>query len=70
MEKIFNQKEYNAKYAKEHYKQFKAKIKTEEMDEINELLKEKNMNKTEFIKFGKWALKGNDIYEKYQKEKL
>lgn len=47
--KKFDQKKYIKDYQKEHYKQFKAKIKNEEMDELNELLDNKNMNKTEFV---------------------
>ena len=38
------------KYQKENYKQFKTKLKPSEMEEINEFLKDSNMNKREFVK--------------------
>ncbi len=69
MEKQFNQKDYIAEYDKTHYKQFKAKLKTEEMNEINNLLKQNNINKTDFIKLAKWALNTKEIYMKYKSEK-
>lgn len=49
MEKEFNQKEYIKEYQKENYKQFKTKLKPNEMEEINEFLEKNNMNKREFI---------------------
>ena len=50
MEKEFNQKEYIKEYQKENYKQFKTKLKPNEMEKINDFLKENNMNKREFVK--------------------
>lgn len=53
LENKFDKKEYDKKYHKEHYKQFKAKLKKQDYDELNELLKEKNMKKPEFILLAK-----------------
>lgn len=50
MEKEFNQKEYIKEYQKENYKQFKTKLKPNEMEEVNQFLKDNNMNKREFVK--------------------
>lgn len=49
MEKEFNQLEYIKNYDKEHYGKFGAKLKKEELEEVNEFLKDNNMNKREFI---------------------
>lgn len=49
MEKEFNQLEYIKAYDKNHYSKFSAKLKKEELEEINQFLKENNMNKREFI---------------------
>lgn len=48
----FNKKEYDYNYLKENYITFSAKLKKDENDKINELLKERNMNKAEFVR---WA---------------
>lgn len=58
MEKEFNQKEYIKEYQKENYKQFKTKLKPDEMEEVNDFLHENNMNKREFI------LKAKDVLER------
>ena len=58
MEKEFNQKEYIKEYQKENYKQFKTKLKPDEMKEINKFLKEKNINKRELV------LKGKELLER------
>lgn len=49
MKKEFNQLEYIKNYDKEHYGKFSAKLKKEELKEINQFLAENNMNKREFI---------------------
>lgn len=49
MKKEFNQKEYIKEYQKENYKQFKTKLKPDEMEEVNHFLKDNNMNKREFV---------------------
>lgn len=49
MKKEFNQKEYIKEYQRENYKQFKTKLKHDEMEEVNQFLKDNNMNKREFI---------------------
>lgn len=62
MKKEFNQKEYIKEYQKENYKQFKTKLKPNEMEEINDFLKENNMSKREFI------LKSKKLLEKCKKK--
>ena len=64
MEK-FNQNKYIQDYRKQNYKQFKVELKVEEMDELNELLKKKKLNKTEFVKLAKNALETGMIGMKY-----
>ena len=49
MKKEFDQKKYIKEYQKENYKQFKATLKPEEMEKVNEFLKQNNMNKREFV---------------------
>lgn len=49
-EKEFNQKEYIANYNKEHYKTFKVDLKISELEELNNLLKEKNISKATFLR--------------------
>ena len=46
-----NKIEYINKYNKDHYKQFKAILKTEEMEILNEELNKRKMNKSQFIRF-------------------
>ena len=43
-------RKYKNDFDKENYKQFKAKLKPNEMEEINEFLEKNNMNKREFVK--------------------
>lgn len=66
----FNKKEYDLQYSKDNYKQFKAKLKIEEMEQLNNLLNKKNINKTEFIrnsfiylKKGCFEMKINNLYK-------
>lgn len=61
MEKEFNQQKYIQQYNKEHYKTFKVDLKKEELDNINMLLKEKNMTKAEFLRLSIKALETNQI---------
>lgn len=61
MEKEFNQQKYIQQYNKEHYKAFKVDLKKEELDNINMLLKEKNMTKAEFLRLAINALEDNKI---------
>lgn len=46
----FNQQKYIQEYNKKHYKTFKVDLKKEEFDELNELLKEKNLTKAKFLR--------------------
>ena len=54
-----NKVAYNVKRNKELYKQFNIRILNDKYDELMKLLKEKNMNKAEFIR---WA------YDKLRKD--
>lgn len=49
MEK-FDQKKYLQKYNKEHYSRFLVDLKTEELEELNKLLKEKQITKADFLR--------------------
>lgn len=49
MEK-FNQQKYIQEYNKEHYKTFKVDLKKEELEELNKLLKKKNITKAKFLR--------------------
>ncbi len=62
-DKKFNKKDYDNNYQKDHYLQFKAKLKPEEKLEIDKWLKEVKLNKTEFIKEAYQLMK-----EKYKEE--
>lgn len=46
----FNKREYDNNYDKEHYSQFKAKLKIEEKESLDNLLENENMTKTDFLK--------------------
>lgn len=48
--KEFNQLEYIKEYNKQHYKDFKAKLKKEDYEEIEKIRKQTKLNKTQFIK--------------------
>lgn len=61
MKKEFNQQKYIQQYNKEHYKTFKVDLKKEELDNINMLLKEKNMTKADFLRLSIKALETNQI---------
>ena len=49
MEK-FNQQKYIQNYNKEHYKEFRAYLKQEEMIELQKLLKKMNLSKSDFLR--------------------
>ena len=70
MEKEFNQKEYIKEYQKENYKQFKTKLKPDEMEEVNEFLEKNNMNKREFILKSMMLLKRKDLMKVIKVEKV
>lgn len=50
MEKGFNQNEYINYYKKKNYKQFNVRMPIKETEEIEQFLKEKKINKTDFIR--------------------
>ena len=55
MEKSFDKKKYDNEYSKEHYKQFKVKLKNEEKEELDKLLDQENITKAQFLR--------NSIYD-------
>lgn len=67
---MFNQKEYNKQYDKDNYKQFKAKLKPEEMEEVNDFLKQNNMNKRELVLYAINLLKRKDMMKMLKVEKI
>lgn len=70
MEKEFNQLEYIKNYDKEHYGKFGAKLKKEELEEVNEFLKDNNMNKRELVLFGMNLLKRKGMMKMLKVEKI
>lgn len=48
--KEFNQIKYIQQYNKEHYKTFKVNLKIKEYDELDKILKKKNLTKADFLK--------------------
>lgn len=70
MKKEFNQKEYIKEYQKENYKQFKTKLKPDEMEEVNQFLKDNNMNKRELVMFGMSLLKRKGMIKMTKVEKI
>lgn len=60
MKKEFNQLEYIKNYDKKHYSRFSAKLKKEEITELNCLLKKNNLNKSDFIRQAKKILEKNE----------
>lgn len=57
-------RKYKNDFDKENYKQFKAKLKPEEMIEINNFLEKNNMNKREFVLIAKKILEREINLEK------
>lgn len=45
-----HKREYDKKYLKENYSQFRATIKKEELKDIDKTLKDNEYNRTQFIK--------------------
>lgn len=58
---IFNQQEYIKEYNKTNYKKISIYLKTEEFEELNIMLKEKNMSKNELFKIAFNMLKNGEI---------
>lgn len=48
--KEFNQKKYIQEYQAEHYKVFKANLKPDEYNIINEYIKKNHLNKSQFLR--------------------
>lgn len=58
MEK-FNQSKYIQDYQREHYSIFKVKLKKDEKKELDELLKNANLNQAQFLRNAIKNLKEN-----------
>lgn len=74
MEKKFDQAKYIDEYNKEHYVDFRIRLKKEEGKELNELLAKYNLSKSEFVrksihllKKGEFKMNRNDV-EKFMKK--
>lgn len=70
MKKEFNQLEYIRNYDKEHYGKFSAKLKKEELENVNLFLKENNMNKRELVLFAINLLKRKGMMKIAKIEKI
>lgn len=57
----FNQNKYISEWKKQNKKQFKAELNISEMDELNQLLNDKELNKTEFVRLAINGLKTDAI---------
>lgn len=63
-EKKYNKIVYNDAYNKEHYKEFKARLKFNEYEELEKARENEKLSKPDFLK------KMFDIYKKNKKKKL
>lgn len=57
---MYVKNEYDKQYKKDNYKQFKVYLKKEEKEELDDLLKEKNINASTFVRLSIEALKKED----------
>ncbi len=64
---MYVKNEYDKQYKKDNYKQFKVYLKKEEKEELDDLLKEKNINASTFVRLSIEALK-KDILKKQDKQ--
>lgn len=46
----FNESKYKQQYNKEHYRTFKVDLKKEELDKLEQLLKELGLTKAQFLR--------------------
>ncbi len=56
----FDKKKYDLEYQKK-YKQFKARISPEEMDELNKILDKLGMSKADLVRWAMEELKKKDV---------
>lgn len=63
-------RKYKNEFDKENYKQFKAKLKPNELESVNLFLKENNMNKRELVMFGMNLLKRKGMMKMAKIEKI
>lgn len=59
MKEKFNPTKYKNDYKKENYKQFSTVLKKDEMEELNELMKQLDMNRAEFLRYAIKKIKNN-----------
>ena len=59
---MYVKNEYDKQYKKDNYKQFKVYLKKEEKEELDDLLKEKNIN--EYVKEFKLKINRKNDYRK------
>ena len=64
---MYVKNEYDKQYKKDNYKQFKVYLKKEEKEGLDDLLKEKNINASTFVRLSIEALK-KDILKKEDKQ--
>ena len=64
---MYVKNEYDKQYKKDNYKQFKVYLKKEEKEELDDLLKEKNINSSTFVRLSIEAIK-KDILKKEDKQ--
>ena len=48
--KKFDKRKYDYNYRLEHYKEFRCYLTIQEFDTLNELLKDKNISKSDFVR--------------------
>ena len=64
---MYVKNEYDKQNKKDNYNQFKLYLKKEEKEELDDLLKEKNINASTFVRLSIEALK-KDILKKEDKQ--
>ncbi len=58
---MYIKNEYDKQYKKDNYKQFKVYLKKDEKEELDSLLKERNISSSTFIRLSIKALKENKL---------
>ena len=58
---MYIKNEYDKQYKKDNYKQFKVYLKKDEKEELDSLLKERNISSSAFIRLSIKALKENKL---------
>ena len=58
---MYIKNEYDKQYKKDNYKKFKVYLKNDEKEELDSLLKERNISSSTFIRLSIKALKENKL---------